>query len=120
MPLAKSAVVETPVVQVSQNPPDSISRLDIGGVPIDLYRTFDLPLGTLPEKEVSKLKDIYEWSKIGLDEPTIGNSLLKLRNLDLRLGSALIGQSKINKLWNWIRMDLQTEELKKRQRALER
>lgn len=120
MPLAKTAVQElSQPATITPQPPDTLSRLDIGGVPVDLFRTFDLPL-TLPEKEVNKLKDIYEWSKIGLDEPTIGNSLIKIRNLELRLGSASTGKEKINKLWNWVRMAMNMEELKRRQIALER
>jgi len=119
MPLVKSAVQEVSQPIPSVQPPDTISRLDIGGVPVDLFRTFDLQL-ELPEKDMEKLKDIYEWSKIGLDEPTIGNSLIKIRNLELRLGSSSMGKEKINKLWNWIRMDMNIKEIRKRQIALER
>ena len=68
MPLAKSATVEAPkstLVTTTSSPDMSSVRLDIGGVPVDIFSAFDVPM-TASEKEVAKLKTIADWAKIGL------------------------------------------------------
>ena len=88
------------------------------GVPIDLYRQWNINLGTIPQQEISKLKDIYEWAKTKCDEPTIGNVLQKISSLENSLGSPAIGEKRWDKVWNFIRLQRQIDDLEKRRDAI--
>jgi hypothetical protein len=118
MPIAKSAAPEvrsTP--QVTQNPPDSISRLDIGGVPVDVYNYFGTPLNS-DEKVVNKLKVIADWAKLG--GGTDGDMMLRIRQLENHLGSPDGLDRRYEKLFNYCKMDLYSRELDKKKEALRR
>jgi hypothetical protein len=121
MPLAKSAVVtEQPKVTITQNPPDSISRMDIAGVPVSVYEYFSAPLN-LEEKEVNKLKTITDWAKVSVPkDATEGDLLLLIRNLETYLGSPDGLQKRYDKLFNYCKMDLYSKELDKKKEALRR
>lgn len=116
MPLAKSAEV-TPIPQTTPLS-QSDGTLQWEGVPVDLYRMFSLEMGTLPQKDISQLKDIYEWAKTKCDEPTIGNVLQKLSRLENELGAPSLGEHRFTKMWTFAKMSKQIEEIDKRRDAL--
>lgn len=119
MPLAKTADTLSVQVTPSVNPPDNMSRLDIGGVPVSVYEFFDAPL-TIPEKEVGKLKVIVDWAKSEVKDGTEGDLLLKIRDLRNHLGSPDGFQKQYDKLYNYCKMTMQMREIEKKRDALSR
>jgi hypothetical protein len=122
MPLAKSA----PDIKVSgisttatANPPDSFSRLDIGGVPLDIFSAFGVPLDS-DEKVVGKLKLISDWAKTEIGDGTMGDALLKIRDLETHLGSPSGLNKRYQKVWEYCKMDMYSKELEKKKEALRR
>lgn len=120
--LAKSAEVATPST-VTQSPTNTAvqgAMMEWEGVPIDLYRQFNVELGTVPGKEIAKLKDIYEWAKTKCEEPTIGNILQRINSIENQLGSPALGDKRWDKIWNWVKISRQMDDLDKRREALRR
>jgi len=122
MPIAQSTPVITQTISkpIINNPPDSISRLDIGGVPVDVYTFFDTPLNS-DEKVVNKLKVITNWAKseVGIDG-TDGDMLLKIRDLRNHLGAPDSMQKQYDKLFNYCKMTMYIKEVEKKRDALSR
>ena len=117
MPLAKTATPEVKVEPAATvNPPDSFSRLDIGGVPAEIFGFFDVPM-TADEKTVNKLKIISDWAS---DAGTMGDALLKIRSLETHLGSPNGLNRRYQKVWEYCKMDLYSKELEKRKESLRR
>ena len=120
MPLAKTApqpVAEKPVSSVQ--PPDTISRLDIAGVPVDIYNYFGVSLNT-GEREVNKLKVITDWAKSETEGGTDGDMMLKISQLERHLGSPDGLQKRYDKLFNYCKMAMYSKELNKKMEALRR
>jgi hypothetical protein len=117
MPLAKTAIAPPKVsTEPTANPPDTISRLDIAGVPMDIFSYFNVPLNA-SEREVNKLRIISDWAK---DAGTIGDALLKIRSLETHLGSPDGLDKRYQKIWEFCKMDLYSRELEKKKEALRR
>lgn len=117
MPIAKSAP-SSPVVQVeSTKPATAISDFLYDGVDVSMYNFFGVDMKDATEADKARLKDIYEWAIDG--GKTLGDGMLRIRNLETQLGQPPIGMTRINKLWNWVKISKQIGELQKRQDALE-
>jgi hypothetical protein len=119
--LAKTAEkVEQPTPTVITNPPDSVSRLDVSGVPVAVYDFFGTSFN-IKEKEVHKLKVITDWAKSEIgDNGTEGDMLIKIRDLRNHLGSPDGLQKQYDKLFNYCRMAMHTKEVQKKMEALRR
>ena len=122
MPLAKSAPSKVEVTPTRTNTTSSVElssngRLDIGGVPVDIFSAFDVPM-TASVKEVAKLKTISDWAKIGTE--TMGDALMKIRELRNHLGSPEGLEKNYMKVWKYCTMDLYSRELEKNKLALRR
>ena len=77
---------------------DSIERLT-GGVDMEIYRFFNVnPFeSTAPDH----LKKIHDWAIS--DSTGIGDALRKLRNLEMKLGQPSVGETRISKIYNFVR-----------------
>lgn len=119
MPLAKSATVEeTPKPIITQNPPDSISHLEVSSVSPDMYSFFSLPLSA-DEKDVNKLKVISDWAKAETNGGSDGDMLQKVCDLRTKLGYSGT-DNPIDKIFNYCRMTMYMREIEKRRDALSR
>jgi hypothetical protein len=120
MGLAKTA--EQPKKETPQEPTPALSEamgtIEWAGVPVDLFRFFNVDLGTTPQDDIKELKDIYDWAKLKCDEPTIGNILQKISSLETQLGSPNLGEKRFSKMWVWVKMSKQIDDLDKRREAL--
>jgi hypothetical protein len=116
--IAKSAPSTAPM-PVSTDTPSltGFSNFQFDGVDISLYNFFDIDLGHADDTQKSRLKDIYDWAMS--ENKTLGDGMLRIRSLETRLGQPPIGMSRINKLWNFIKIEHQMSDLRKRQEALE-
>lgn len=114
VPAAETPVAAPPVAQAA------ITAPSWEGVPIDLIRYLGKDIGTINSKDIEQLKDIDSWTKKGLLEDSIGNRLAKLKGLEQQLGEPGLHETKMNKIWNWVKMSFQIDEIRNRQRAFER
>jgi hypothetical protein len=90
------------------------------GVPVDFYRFFDVAMEKVDEDGVNKLKDIYEWAGNKVEEKTMGNIMDKIGEVSRKLGSPHIGERRYEKVWEWIKISKNIEDLEKRREAQER
>lgn len=122
MPIAKSAQPIPTAEPISQPTTNAVSvnTMVWEGVPVDIYRYFSLDLSTTPEKEITKVREIYDWARFNLDEPTIGNVMEKMSKLQSRFGASNIGEKVYDKMWRWVKMDKHQKDLEQRKQALER
>jgi len=121
MALAKTSQVAEPIsIPVSVQPPDTISRLDVGGVPVSVYSFFSAPLD-MNEREINKLKVITNWAKseIGKDG-TEGDMITKISQLETHLGSPSGLDKRYDKLFNYCKMTMYIREIEKKREALRR
>lgn len=119
MPIAKTAQpVESQ--QVTQQL-DGGYLQGVDGIPIDIFSYFGVDFANITDNEKSKLKDIYEWA-VGneIEKPSLGDTMEKLSKLERNLGVPLYGEKRSDRLWRWVKLSLQINELDKRRKALER
>lgn len=119
MPIAKSVPVTTPEI-VTQPEVKQENRFVYDGIPLDIAQYFQVNMFQIDPKVKVKLQDIYKWSRSNLEEDTIGNNLHKIAHLDSKLGTAMHPQGKLEKMWSWVRLQSNIDELRKRQSAFER
>jgi hypothetical protein len=118
--------VETPIsndqakVDIQPPPATGVVSYEWQGVPLELAAVFNVAVTQSDAKTLDMLRDINKWSKEGLLEDTPGNRMQKIKDLEIRLGAPAYGESRVSKAWNWVRMDMHINELRKRQSAFER
>lgn len=113
--LAKSSeplITNSPVQQESGNPP-----VMVDGVPLEIIRYFDVDIRSMDSNTVRQLKDIYELSNDSNE--TIGDSLLKIKDIDMRLGYPSYG-NRFSKVWNYLKITKNIGDLDKQRQALTR
>ena len=117
--IAKTAAQAQPTEPIAiVSVADGIDALCHEQVPIDVYRFFDMDLSVTGAGDIKKLKAISDWAFTGSE--TLGDGLTKLRNLEIKLGSPSGNERRHDKLFIWVKMQQQVEELMKRQDSLRR
>ena len=97
---------------------------DIGGaytphfaeVPLDIYNFFGEVPGTPSGKTFERMKAVANWA-FG-DGSTLGEGLQKLKSLEIKLGQARLGENKLQRIANYVKLDRQVNELRMRQEAI--
>ncbi len=121
MSLAKSTDIQptltAPVLPAAEI--KSIAGYEWQGVPIDVFRTFNAEMSTIPAKDIQQLKDITEWakSKVGSDG-TIGDMLGKISEIRSKVGAPIINGKSYSKVWEYVKLQKVADEALKRQAAL--
>jgi len=125
MPLAKSAPTPAtaPSVQPSTQQPaptQAISHIEgFEGIPFEVYRFFNVSPSVAKSDDIRQIKEVYRWS--AKEEGGIGDTMVKLRNLEMKLGSPGIGETRYSKMYNWIRVSNIVSELEtEREKQIER
>ena len=121
MSLAKTAeeTVTVPQVTITSSAPPTTAGYEWQGVPIDVLRTFNIELGTIPARELEKIKDITSWAKAKVgSEYTIGDLLQKISDVKTKLGSPNAGERQYDKVWEYIKSQRVIDEHLKRQQSL--
>ena len=80
-------------------------------VPIDVFRHLSIDLGTIPDKEIGKIKEIYDWAKDKCPDQPMDNVLLKISNLENTLGSPALDEHRWDKSWRFIKIQRQINNL---------
>jgi len=100
VPLAKSAPITTEIKQttLTKEPTSIISQKR--EIPIEVYKFFEI--NPLTDEGNDELGDVVDWAyKKG---GSIGGMMREIRNLEIKLGQPSIGETRLNKLTNWIRI----------------
>lgn len=119
MPIAKSPPSVAPIKLDPTPPiPQGFDSFQYDGVDISLFEMYGIDYSD--EVARGRLKDINNWILNDLEEKTIGNVMMRLRDLDSKLGATPAGEKRINRIWNWLKIRNQIDDMTKRQRALER
>jgi hypothetical protein len=111
---------EVPAPEVQQTPTpkfDQSGTMTWEDVPIDIFRHFNLDLGTVEPKSIDKLRTIYAWAR-DCEDPTVGNVLQRIASLENKLGSPRMGNDRYDKMWRWIKLQNQINDLQKRQSSM--
>lgn len=111
--VAPEAVEATPSFHPDALP---ITTAFVDGIPLDVFKYFDLDVRGMSMDEKTDIKDISSWAL--RQGRTLGDSLQQLRLLENRLGSPALGERRYSKMLNWIRINNNIDELRKRQEAL--
>ena len=126
-PITPQAIPVAPPVEASNdavivppvNPQPMLSAPSFEGVPVDMIRYFGMDLAKLTSGDIEQLKDINTWAKPIDGEDSIGSRLQKLKALESKLGAPKYHETKLTKVWSWVKMASQIDELRKRQSAFE-
>jgi len=114
--IAKTAGQLTPITVAPISPNNGISTLNYEEIPVDVYRHFDLNMGLVESKDIDELKAISSWAF--KDAETVGDAMLNIRNLEMKLGTPTGHESRINRVSNWVRLQKQIDDLKNRQESI--
>jgi len=92
----------------------------INNLPLDIYRVFNEDIVNIKEKDVDKLTDIFEWAKRKCEEPTIGNIISVISNLENKLGAPALNEKRYYKMWRYVKLSKHIDDLDKEREALKR
>ncbi len=108
MPLAKSApqtTTETPPKTTTKEPVSIFSTEEKPHM--EFYRYFNLnPI----EVDDAQLNKVYKWAN--QESKSISDALRKTRSLESKLGVPKLGETRLTKLYNWIRISEQINDLR--------
>ena len=65
------------------------------------------------------MADVYKWAKVKAENGNLGDVLSKISSLDIKLGVGHLTEKKIDKLWNWVKISNQINELETKRNAYE-
>lgn len=123
MPIAKSAPAPQTEVKTEQaqpgNAPQHVGNtMEFAGIPVDMYRYFGIDLGSGDEKELNKVREIYDWAR--KDSESLGDAMTKISRLERQLGSPQLNETRHTKVWLWVKLTRQIEDLDKRRESMRR
>ena len=107
--------IEPTVVQYTEVK-EGMGTVQYQEVPMDVYRHFNIDIGSVDTKEVEKLKAISGWAFKDVD--SIGDGMQKIRQLQMKLGSPHLRDKSWDKVFNWVSIQKHINDLEKRQEAL--
>ena len=116
--LAKSATSAIPVSAPVHQTTQGVSASPWDDIPVDVYRFFGEQIGNLDGRDKDKVKAVSDWAFEGVEG--CGDAMIKLRNLEMKLGSPTGNEKRYDRLYNWVKMDRQIQDMRKRQEALRR
>jgi hypothetical protein len=84
---------------------------------INLAQMFDMDITEMRESD-EKLKTLVAWAKTQVDEPTLQNIKIAIRNLESRVGSPGLAEKRITKIHRFAYLELQEQKLRKEKELL--
>ena len=74
----------------------------INGVHLDVYDFFNLDIIGIKPKSLERLQHIMKWAQ--KNAGNVPDALVKLNSLMIRLGNWPTGETKLDNVYNWIRL----------------
>lgn len=109
--------------QVEEAKPQTVERSDTeinspeDIAVIDVAQMLGLGLDEMKE-DGDKIKTLIDWAKTQVDEPTMPNIKIAIRNLESRVGSPSMSEKRISKIHRFAYLELQEQQLKKEKESL--
>jgi len=105
--LAKTVTAQEPVIVPQAKTTQPISEVkEI--IHDEVYKFFNItPYDNFNKSHLSTL------SKWAMEEGSVGTGLKKLMSLELKLGAPALGESRISKLYNWVRLSENINSVRK-------
>lgn len=86
------------------------------GVPVDMFRYFNLDLGKASSSKLEKVDYINGWLKESNE--SVGDRLMELRKIENKIGMSGM-DSRIDKVWQYMRLSKNMKEMEKKMKAME-
>lgn len=119
--IAKTATQVKPTEPiVHTHTTEGVTTHTFDDIPIDIYRYFNQDLSGVEDRTKDKFKDIYDWAKTKVEELTIGNILQVISNLEMKLGQPGYSETRYDKIWNWVKISKNIDNLLQKRQTLER
>lgn len=116
--IAKSATPQQAIQAPIHSTPDSFMQNSIDGVPIGIYMYYDKSFGGETSVIQSQLKTIYEYAKSISPSPADGDVMMTLRDIDRRMGTPKIGESRLGRAFNYAKITGIINNLERQRQAL--
>lgn len=121
--LAKTS--ETPSKPAPNTPfKDAVTSMNDWGsykeLPLTFYRYFGVDFGKVDSKTHTELNDVYNYVKTQNKTKSMGEILNKVKRLEIKLGAPNVGQSRVSKVWNYVKMSQHINDLEAQREAFRR
>ena len=113
--LTVSAPAPSPTTAVMNNIGGAFTP-HFADIPVDVYNFLNVMPGMVDSKDLSDMKQIAEWAFS--DGATLGEGMDRMRQLEIKLGSARLGDNRLNKISNWVKIENSIKDLRLRQGAI--
>ena len=114
--LAKSAPVSVPATVSIRSESPAISSFMFNDTPIEVYDYFDVNYNEAEDKDKRQLKDIFNMLKS--ESGDMAGVFKKLTDVSIKLGVPAFNETKHGKIWSYLKISSQINELQKRQDLL--
>ncbi len=107
-------------------PPPSTAKMDDQpmpsqvwrDVPMDIYKYFNVDFFDASDRHIDEMKTVTEFA-LNNSNKRPGDMIQKLQELEVRLGAPRIGETMLNKMYNWIEIRNVMSDMRKKGKALE-
>ena len=115
--LAKTAEISKPVVVEHKDPASITMGMTHDGVPMGMFMFYDKSFGAEDSAVSEQLKTMFECAKANTNGSD-GDVLMYLRDLDRRMGTPKIGESRLGRAYNYAKITNRIKDLDKQRTAL--
>lgn len=103
-------------IAASPVPTQSITPM-VNGVPIELIEYFNIDIRNTDSRDNNQLVEIYKLLKN--DGETDGDMLLKIGEIERKLGSPAFNETRYGRIWSYLRINNRISEMEKQKKAME-
>lgn len=89
----------------------------INGVPISLIDYFNIDIRNIESRDNNQLAEVYKLLKS--DSETDGDVLLKIGEIERKLGSPAYNETRYGRIWSYLRINSRINEMEKQKKAME-
>lgn len=115
--LAKTAEISKPVAVEHKDPASITMGMAQDGVPMGMFMFYDKSFGQEDGAVSEQLKTMFEFAKANTNGSD-GDVLMYLRDLDRRMGTPKIGESRLSRAFNYAKITNRIKDLDKQRVAL--
>lgn len=89
----------------------------INGVPISLIDYFNIDIRNIESRDNNQLAEVYKLLKS--DSETDGDVLLKIGEIERKLGSPAYNETRYGRIWSYLRINSRINEMEKQKKAMD-
>lgn len=92
----------------------------IEGVPYEVYAYFGITDTDILPAEKPQVREMYDYLKTKLPEPTLGNYMMEFKKIESKLGQPEINESRWNRVYRYIKLSKAIDEMELQRNSMER